>query len=259
MADAIDAVQAVLWALTGSVEMLVFQTLSAGNIGQPGAPGTGVLACAAGGAARAGATLAAAKAPPVQARPQGVACPAPHGEFIDIARLRPECRGASWGPDRLRPCPRSKVSGRPRRPRVPRSRPCSCGRRRSTTPTATTCWRTRKSWRSPPGRSPTAGSGWRWAWEACSGSASSCRCPEGDAELDGLFVEPDLWRHGIGALLVHDVVVWARAHGAQRVDVVANPNALGFYEKVGFRVLGQVQMQFGPGLRMTLDIDPEVG
>ena len=36
-----------------------------------------------------------------------------------------------------------------------------------------------------------------------------------------------------------------------RVDVVANPNALGFYQKVGFDQLGEVATQFGPGLRMT--------
>src|SRR5580658_868733 len=41
------AIHVVLWALTGSEEMGVFQTLSAGNIGQPGAPGTVVAAPAA--------------------------------------------------------------------------------------------------------------------------------------------------------------------------------------------------------------------
>src|SRR5271165_4518820 len=46
------ASQAALCLLTGSLEMLVFQTLSAGNIGQFGAPGTevastGVLLAAA--------------------------------------------------------------------------------------------------------------------------------------------------------------------------------------------------------------------
>jgi hypothetical protein len=40
------ASQAALYGSTGSPEMLVFQTLSAGNIGQFGAPGTGVPAAA---------------------------------------------------------------------------------------------------------------------------------------------------------------------------------------------------------------------
>jgi len=45
------AIQVVLAALPGRVEMAVSQTSSAGNIGQPGAPGTLVDAPAAGVAA----------------------------------------------------------------------------------------------------------------------------------------------------------------------------------------------------------------
>jgi GNAT superfamily N-acetyltransferase len=74
---------------------------------------------------------------------------------------------------------------------------------------------------------------------------------EGAWELDGLFVEPGHWREGIGAALVEDVARRARAAGRCRVDVVANPNALGFYEAAGFTGLGEVATQFGPGIRMT--------
>src|SRR5271170_4902703 len=45
------ASHAALWESTGSPVMGVFQTLSAGNIGQLGAPGTGVPADATEGAA----------------------------------------------------------------------------------------------------------------------------------------------------------------------------------------------------------------
>src|ERR1700677_251245 len=45
------AIHAALWGSTGSWEMLVFQTLSAGNIEQLGAPGSGVPADAGSGAA----------------------------------------------------------------------------------------------------------------------------------------------------------------------------------------------------------------
>jgi hypothetical protein len=45
------AIHAALWGSTGSWEMLVFHTLSAGNIGQLGAPGNGVPADAGRGAA----------------------------------------------------------------------------------------------------------------------------------------------------------------------------------------------------------------
>jgi hypothetical protein len=52
-----DASQAALWELTGNEAMFVFQTLSAGNRGQFGAPGSGVLWAA--GLAPAGALVPA--------------------------------------------------------------------------------------------------------------------------------------------------------------------------------------------------------
>ena len=75
---------------------------------------------------------------------------------------------------------------------------------------------------------------------------------DGACELDGLFVEPELMGRGIGRELVDDAV--ARAHAATRLDVIANPRAVGFYEKLGFRHAGEVPTRFGPGLRMHLDI-----
>ena len=41
-------------------------------------------------------------------------------------------------------------------------------------------------------------------------------------ELDGLFVEPDLWRQGIGSGLVEAAVHEARRRGLSLVTVVAN-------------------------------------
>ena len=60
---------------------------------------------------------------------------------------------------------------------------------------------------------------------------------------------------GIGRL-VDDVASRAAHPGADHVDVIANPNALGFYERVGFRVTGEASTRFGRGLRMTLDLSP---
>ena len=73
---------------------------------------------------------------------------------------------------------------------------------------------------------------------------------DGGCELDGLFVEPDLWRRGVGAALVADAFDRARSSGAVRMEVIANPNALAFYQKVGFLITGHVATRFGPGLRM---------
>ena len=78
---------------------------------------------------------------------------------------------------------------------------------------------------------------------------------EGTAvELDDLFVDPDLLRRGVGRALVDDLVERARAGGATRVDVSANLRALGFYERCGFVADGEVPTQFGPALRMHLDL-----
>jgi GNAT superfamily N-acetyltransferase len=70
------------------------------------------------------------------------------------------------------------------------------------------------------------------------------------AELDGLFVEPDLMRGGVGRALVEDAVDRLRGAGVSRLEVTANLNALGFYEKVGFVAIGPVETMFSPGLRM---------
>ena len=70
------------------------------------------------------------------------------------------------------------------------------------------------------------------------------------AELDGLFVEPDLWRRGIGAALIDVAVHEARRQGLA-MTVIANPSAREFYEKCGFTVEGEAQTRFGPALRMS--------
>jgi GNAT superfamily N-acetyltransferase len=69
-------------------------------------------------------------------------------------------------------------------------------------------------------------------------------------ELDGLFVEPDRWRQGIGTNLVDAAVHVARRRGLTLM-VVANPAALGFYERCGFTVEGGAETRFGPALRMS--------
>lgn len=80
--------------------------------------------------------------------------------------------------------------------------------------------------------------------------------PAGDqgGELDGLFVEPGIWGLGVGRSLMDDVTARARERGVRWVTVTANPRALGFYERVGFRSEGEVATRFGPGRRMRLDL-----
>ena len=78
----------------------------------------------------------------------------------------------------------------------------------------------------------------------------------GRCELDDLFVEPDSMGLGVGRLLVNDVVTRAAAASASHVDVIANPNAVGFYERLGFEITGQASTRFGAAPRMSLQLSP---
>src|SRR5689334_7730673 len=80
------------------------------------------------------------------------------------------------------------------------------------------------------------------------------RVAERDGVLDGLFVEPDRMRGGVGRQLVEDATRIARKQGAKRIDVVANPHAVAFYAAVGFRPAGEAHTRFGPAPRMSLTV-----
>jgi GNAT superfamily N-acetyltransferase len=73
---------------------------------------------------------------------------------------------------------------------------------------------------------------------------------EREAELDGLFVEPELWRQGIGRSLADAATHAARRRGLS-LRVTAAPGARAFYEACGFAVEGEEQTRFGPALRMS--------
>ena len=86
------------------------------------------------------------------------------------------------------------------------------------------------------------------------GFASVVPRSDGDAELDALFVEPDLWRSGIGRMLVEHSVTVARERSSRILHVVGNPHAEGFYVAAGFRTAGSVDTRFGPGLAMQREL-----
>jgi GNAT superfamily N-acetyltransferase len=68
-------------------------------------------------------------------------------------------------------------------------------------------------------------------------------------ELDGLFVEPAHLQRGVGRALVEDAVARAADGGAACLEVIAGP-AQGFYERVGFTLIGSAETRFGPAVRM---------
>ncbi len=76
----------------------------------------------------------------------------------------------------------------------------------------------------------------------------------GQAELDGLFVDPALQRHGIGRALTTEAKRLARSMGAAELYVVANEDALAFYNSVGFVEIGRADttLRAAPLMRLTL-------
>jgi len=72
-----------------------------------------------------------------------------------------------------------------------------------------------------------------------------------EMDLDGLFVEPELWRQGIGRLLVDHTVGFARVQGATALHVIGNPHAETFYRACGFEMRGTIPTRFGVGLAFT--------
>jgi GNAT superfamily N-acetyltransferase len=57
------------------------------------------------------------------------------------------------------------------------------------------------------------------------------------AVLEDLWVEPEAMAQGLGRLLFEEARARARRRGARVLEWEAEPNAIGFYERVGGRVL----------------------
>ncbi len=78
--------------------------------------------------------------------------------------------------------------------------------------------------------------------------------PDGDAELDGLFVDPAMQRLGIGRRLVERTRELAYDMGAATLHVVANDDAVAFYEAVGLIQTGVTETQLGAAPLMRLNV-----
>ena len=76
----------------------------------------------------------------------------------------------------------------------------------------------------------------------------------GIVELEDLFVDPGSMRRGIATALVSRIAEVLRARGVERLEVTANPHALGFYRAVGFVDCGVAETDFGAAPRMVLAI-----
>jgi GNAT superfamily N-acetyltransferase len=78
--------------------------------------------------------------------------------------------------------------------------------------------------------------------------------PDGEIELDGLFVEPALQRRGIGRALVGYCMAYALERGASVLHVIGNTHAQAFYAACGFVGEGMQKTRFGEGLKLRKDL-----
>jgi N-acetylglutamate synthase-like GNAT family acetyltransferase len=79
----------------------------------------------------------------------------------------------------------------------------------------------------------------------------------GEAELDGMFVDPSTRRVGAGRRLIQAAEAQARAMGATSLHVIANSHALAFYTACDFDVAGEAQTEFGPAVTLRKALAPQ--
>jgi GNAT superfamily N-acetyltransferase len=82
--------------------------------------------------------------------------------------------------------------------------------------------------------------------------------PQGDVcVLEDLWVEPEAMGRGVGTKLFQRAAERARDLGASRLEWEAEPNAVGFYEKMGGRLVGERVSSWGRTLSvMGVDLTP---
>jgi GNAT superfamily N-acetyltransferase len=84
--------------------------------------------------------------------------------------------------------------------------------------------------------------------KAIVGFAAILAREDGDTELDALFVEPGMWRQGIGQQLVTHCEDSARSLRSRALRVIGNPHAREFYSALGFQSIGVSATRFGDGI-----------
>jgi GNAT superfamily N-acetyltransferase len=97
-----------------------------------------------------------------------------------------------------------------------------------------------------------------WVVEDDEGIVAYHRVIPGDpAELEDMWVDPSFIGTGIGRRLFEHAVERARDRGATALEIDSEPNAVGFYERMGAVRIGETPSAIIPGRvfpRMRLEI-----
>jgi GNAT superfamily N-acetyltransferase len=81
--------------------------------------------------------------------------------------------------------------------------------------------------------------------------------PGDPAELEDMWVEPDAMGNGHGRRLFEHALAVARSGGAGALELDADPNAVGFYQRMGMQRVGETPSTRIPGRslpRMRLEL-----
>lgn len=83
-----------------------------------------------------------------------------------------------------------------------------------------------------------------WTWRGPAGGAA----PLDWAHMRHVAVHPRFAGTGIGGVLVGQALDQARAAGARVISCLSTLTARGFYTRMGFTDLGEIELALGPGL-----------
>jgi len=75
---------------------------------------------------------------------------------------------------------------------------------------------------------------------------------ECDYEIAHLFVEPSAMGEGVGRLLFEQCVTWVQSNGGGKLEILSDPGAAPFYQRMGARLVGDAPSDAIPGRRLPL-------
>ncbi|RPH44709.1 MAG: GNAT family N-acetyltransferase, partial [Lysobacterales bacterium] len=81
---------------------------------------------------------------------------------------------------------------------------------------------------------------------------AGCAVRDHGAELTHLFVEPGVFGRGVGEALFAAALEWTRRQGLAELLIASDPNATGFYERMGAVRVGTVPSDAIPGRSLPL-------